>query len=166
MDCRDGTQRKLDAQTLTVTNSHGSVGGRTGRFRKDKHDGVEWASGAEPGQSLMRDVYRTHHVEGLGDRRIARRLADERRHREGGKPWLETRIDQLLKTYVYCGYTAGLTAVRGIYNGLRDGELVKLDRTDTDYLNKTSFPVLYRPPEETYRQELSAVSGFLPAEVG
>ena len=83
-DRRDGTQAKLHVETSAVIDVYGTVGGRTGRWRKQKDDRVEWVPGSAAEQALVLDLYRWHYGEGLGSRRIARRLAEQDRQREGG----------------------------------------------------------------------------------
>ncbi len=65
-DNRDGTQSKLHAETLRLIDTYGSVGGRTGRFRKEKDDRVTFVPGSEVEQAIVRDVYIWHYRDGLG----------------------------------------------------------------------------------------------------
>ena len=164
-DNRDGTQSKLHAETLRLIDTYGSVGGRTGRFRKEKDDRVTFVPGSEVEQAIVRDVYIWHYRDGLGACRVAKRLNDQKRFRVGGKRWNEGRITQMLNAAVYTGFTVGLAAHRGIYSGLSNGEPKKLNRPESELLTKESMPIIYRTPEEAFRQNHPAMGDFLPSDI-
>lgn len=160
-DLRDGRTQKLTVDGSRVIDTYA----RGEAPRKRRTDLVEFVPGDEIEQRAVLRLYELRHRDGLGAKRIGRRLKEEQFASFNGEPWTEWRVADLLNSSIYIGKTYGFVQSCAIFNE-QSVAGPKAAVYDEDELFSRSQPrTRRRDPSEWVVQDHPAMRDFLPEEI-
>jgi len=161
-DMRDGTQQRLDAVTREYRETLGTVGGKTGRYRKQKKERPMLVPGEEKEVSAVRLIFKRRWLDGRGGNRVAKELRALGIPAPYGGKWTQRQVDVIAENPVYCGWNISGGSTAALYNKRhRDGpQPVHVD--PVLWATRENLPVELRQPEDWTIQEQPYMKDYLP----
>ncbi len=164
-DLRDGRQQKLDAETHTVIDSYGQVGGGSkGHYRKQKHEKVLLMPGDESEISVIRTIFDLHFHQGWGGKRIADHLNRQGIGSPCGKQWSQRQVEVLYNNEVYTGRSVANRTSAGIYHQRNHATPKPTNLDPAIHATAKTIPVKLRPADEWFVTEQPLLKDLLGDE--
>ena len=161
-DMRDGTQHRLDPVTREYRETLGTLGGKTGRYRKQKRERPMLVPGDEREISAVRLIMKRRWSDGRGGNRVKKELNALGIPAPCGGKWTQRQVDVIAENPVYCGWNISGGSTAALYNKRhRDGpQPVHVD--PVLWATRENLPVQLRPPEDWTIQEQPYMRDYLP----